>query len=137
MDKIWDSGSYDRRSIRLGGTTEMRNYNKNVARVHEHITDLKQIVENMRLMEEMTYGIEKELALLEENLPSEEVLEAMKEGKEKERISHLHNLLAEAYELIDEILGSPDDEQAQEGKGPISLEDILNLLPHNKRNNLS
>lgn len=115
----------------------MRNYNKKVARVHEHIAELKEIIEVMHSIEETVCGIEKELADIDGQLPPDEKIDAMPEGREKERIQHLCSLLKEAYEMIDEVLGMPEEEQAQGEQGHFTIDDILSLLPHGKRHDVS
>ncbi len=115
----------------------MRNYNKKVARVHEHIADLKVIIEQMRLIEEMVCNIEKDLAEIDGQLPPDEKIDAMPEGREKERIQHLCDLLKDAYEMIDEVLGTPEEEKAQGEQERFTIDDILNFLPRNKRHDLS
>ncbi|MBO7511011.1 MAG: hypothetical protein J6T35_07485 [Bacteroidales bacterium] len=98
------------------------------------------MLEHLEMIQGMVCDMEKELSAIDRELPSEDAINAMPEGKEKEQITHLCELLQEAFNLIDEILGAPEeDEDKTEGNGIFSIDDLLQLLPHGKgkRNNLS
>ena len=115
----------------------MKGYNRKVTRVRSDIKDLKAMLEHLEMIQGIVCDMEKELSDIDKELPSEEAIDAMPEGKEKEQIVHLCELLQEAFNLIDEILGAPEEEEKTGGNGMFSLEDLLQLLPHSKRNDLS
>ncbi len=116
----------------------MKGYNKKVTRVRSDIKDLKAMLEHLEMIQGIVCDMEKELSDIDKELPSEEAIDAMPEGKEKEQTVHLCELLQEAFNLIDEILGAPEpEEEKTEGNGMFSLEDLLKLLPPSKRNDLS
>ena len=116
----------------------MKGYNKKVTRVRSDIKDLKAMLDHLEMIQGIVCDMEKELSDIDKELPSEEAIDAMPEGKEKEQIVHLCELLQEAFNLIDEILGAPEEEEEKtQGNGMFSLEDLLQLLPHSKRNDLS
>lgn len=114
----------------------MKGYNRKVSRVRADIKDLKAMVEHLEMIQGIVCDMEKELSAIDQELPSEEAINAMPEGKEKEQITHLCELLQEAFNLIDEILGAPEEEKP-EGNGVFSLDDLLEFLPRGKRNDLS
>ena len=114
----------------------MKGYNKKVTRVRSDIKDLKAMMEHLEMIQSIVCDMEKELSEIDQELPSDEAIDAMPEGKEKEQITHLSELLQEAFNLIDEILGAPEEEKP-EGNGVFSLEDLLEFLPRSKRNDLS
>ncbi len=115
----------------------MKGYNRKVSRVRSDIKDLKAMLEHLEMIQGIVCDMEKELSAIDQELPSEEAIEAMPEGKEKEQIVHLCELLQEAFNLVDEILGAPEEEEKTEGNGIFSIDDLLQLLPHGKRNDLS
>ena len=115
----------------------MKGYNKKLSQIRSSIKDLKMMVNHLELIQNLVCDIEKELSIIDQELPSEEEINAMPEGKEKEQITHLCELMQEAFDLIDEILGAPEEEEKTEGNGIFSLDDLLQLLPHGKRNDLS
>lgn len=115
----------------------MRGYNKKISKVQSVIKDLKDVLEHLEMIQDIVCGMEKDLSEIDRELPSDEELDAMPEGKEKEQISHLCELLQEAFGLVDEILGAPEEENKPESNGIFSLEELLKMMPHGKRNDLS
>ena len=94
------------------------------------------MMDHLEMIQGIVYDMEKDLTSIDQELPSEEEIHAMPEGKEKEQLNHLSELLQEAFNLLDEILGAPEEEKP-EGNGVFSLDDLLEFLPRGKRHDLS
>ena len=89
-------------------------YTKDIKRVQKMISDLTQV-------EDAVLGIEQEVTDIDNALPGDTEFAAMADGPEKQELSRLFDLNDEAYDLIDEILGPPEEE--------ISVEEMLRQFP--------
>ncbi|MBQ3723796.1 MAG: hypothetical protein II851_08830 [Bacteroidales bacterium] len=96
-------------------------YNKEIKRVQKLIADLKRIHEILTQVEDTVLAIEQEVTDIDNALPEDAEVHAMPEGNEKKQILQLFDLNDEAYDLIDEILGPPEDE--------FSVEEMLRQFP--------
>ena len=70
-------------------------------------------------------AIEQEVTDIDNALPEDSEVHAMPEGPEKKQILQLFELNDEAYDLIDEILGPPEDE--------FSVEEMLRQFPASRK----
>ena len=119
-------------------------YGQKIKLVQDFIEELKQIKEVLFQIENEVCLVEKEISDLDAALPSDKDIAKMPSGVEKERILHLIDLNSQAFNMIDEILGPPEDEMTGEpegtkfspearGSGEISLDAILaNIKPGGK-----
>ena len=115
-------------------------YRKKIKAAQNRIGELKQIIDTLHQMEDYVYEVEKEISRIDQSLPSESELEKLADGQEKEQILHLIDLLKECYELIDEILGPPEEEEQNEEAPSFDgtdLDQILRLLPRKEKRHLS
>ncbi len=96
-------------------------YTKETKRVQKMISDLKRIQEILNQVEDTVLGIEQEVTDIDNALPGDTEFAAMPDGPEKQQLSQLFDLNDEAYDLIDEILGPPEEE--------ISVEEMLRQFP--------
>ncbi|MBR1576444.1 MAG: hypothetical protein IJ654_08360 [Bacteroidales bacterium] len=96
-------------------------YTKDIKRVQKMISDLKRIQEILTQVEDAVLGIEQEVTDIDNALPGDTEFAAMADGPEKQELSRLFDLNDEAYDLIDEILGPPEEE--------ISVEEMLRQFP--------
>lgn len=123
-------------------------YHDEIEFVKESIKDLKNIMGFLHEMEDAVYAIEKNIAEIDESLPDEETLAAMKEDDYKKEILELIEQMKEAYQLIDDILGEPEEgpeegpEEAADGgtlhfdeeNSNLSVLNIMKMLPKGKHN---
>lgn len=119
-------------------------YGQKIKLVQDFIEELKQIKEVLFQIENEVCLVEKEISDLDAALPSDKDIAKMPSGVEKERILHLIDLNNQAFNMIDEILGPPEDEMTGEpegtkfspearGSGEISIDAILtNMKPGGK-----
>ena len=113
-------------------------YKKKIAAVQARIDNLRKIKEIMFSMENTISEIENEIVQIDNSLPSDQQIAAMPDGAAKEQILHLIDLNDEAFRLIDELLGPPDDNFATDqfftsdaGTNPgreLTLEEAMKFL---------
>lgn len=84
-------------------------YSQKIDAVRSRIDELRRIKEILVEIEDTVYSIEKELSSIDTVLPSDSEIASMPSGEEKAQILHLIDLDNEAFDLIDEILGPPED----------------------------
>lgn len=123
-------------------------YEAKIKLVQDFIEELKQIKDMLFQVENEVCLVEKDISDIDASLPSDRDIARMPAGLEKEQIQHLIDLNAQAFGLIDEILGPPDDEMTGEpegtqfspearGNGTISLDEILAKMTPSGKNNAS
>ena len=97
-------------------------YNKEIKRVQKLIADLKRVQEVLYQVEDTVLAVEQEVTDIDNALPDDDTILAMPEGSEKKQIQQLIELNDEAYGLIDDILGPPEEDG-------ISVEEMLRQFP--------
>ncbi|MBO4263883.1 MAG: hypothetical protein J5871_04315 [Bacteroidales bacterium] len=125
-------------------------YSGKIKDVQGRIAELKRIKDALYQIEDSVYGIEKEVSRIDEALPDDGTVAAMPAGAEKEQLLHLFDILNQAYDLIDELLGPAEDDNASgqetrayspEARGntgrEISLEEVLKQIQAGGKNNAS
>lgn len=123
-------------------------YGKKIKLVKDFIEELTQIKEVLFQIENEVCMVEKDISDIDSSLPSDREIALMPSGAEKEQIQHLVDLDSQAFGLIDEILGPPEDELTgapegtqfspeARGTGDISLEAILANMKHGGKNSAS
>lgn len=123
-------------------------YEKKIKFVKGFIEELKQIREVLFQIENEVCMVEKDISDIDAALPSDRDIASMPAGVEKEQIQHLIDLDSQAFSLIDEILGPPEDELTgspegtrfspeARGTGDISLDAILANMKHGGKNSAS
>ena len=101
-------------------------HSKEIKRVQTLIADLKRIREILYQVEDTVLAIEQEVTDLDNALPSDPEVQAMPDGsREKKQLLELFDLNNEAFDLIDEILGPPEEE--------ISVEEMLRQFPASRK----
>ncbi len=101
-------------------------HTKDIKRVQKLITDLKRVQEILYQVEDTVLSIEQEVTDIDNALPTDEELAAMPDGSEKKQIRELIELNDEAYGLIDDILGPPEEDG-------ISVEEMLRQFPASRK----
>lgn len=123
-------------------------YEQKIKLVQDFIEELRQIKELLFQVENEVCLIEKDVSGLDAALPPDKDIAKMPAGAEKEQILHLIDLNNQAFNLIDEILGPPEDEITGElegtkfspearGSGEISLDAILSSMKPGGKNSAS
>lgn len=123
-------------------------YELKIKLVKDFIEELKQIKELLIQVEHEVCMVEKDISDIDSALPSDKDIAAMPAGVEKEQIQHLIDLNNQAFNIIDEILGPPEDEMTGEpegtrfspearGNGDISLDAILANMKAGGKNSVS
>lgn len=123
-------------------------YELKIKLVKDFIEELKQIKELLIQVENEVCMVEKDISDIDSALPSDKDIAAMPAGVEKEQIQHLIDLNKQAFNIIDEILGPPEDEMTGEpegtrfspearGNGDISLDAILANMKAGGKNSVS
>lgn len=123
-------------------------YGLKIKLVQDFIEELKQIKEVLFQIENEVCLVEKEISDLDAALPSDKDIAKMPAGVEKEQLLHLIDLNEQAFSIVDEILGPPDDEVTGEpegtrfspearGTGDISLDAILSNMKPGGKNSAS
>lgn len=125
-------------------------YSAQIKTLQAAIAELKQIKEFLMSVEDAAVSIEDELCRLDKVIPLETELNAIADPAEREQASHANDLLKEAYSLIDEVLGPPEDEmtgdpvgtayipeaKGNEGK-TISIDEILAQMKASSKGKIS
>ena len=96
-------------------------YSKQIKAVSETIEELQEISKLLDGIEEKVVAIEDAITSLDNSLPDNNEYDAMKEGPHKQELRKLFDLLGEAYKLIDDILGPPEDD--------FDVDEILKRFP--------
>lgn len=123
-------------------------YELKIKLVKDFIEELKQIKELLIQVENEVCMVEKDISDIDSALPSDKDIAAMPAGVEKEQIQHLIDLNNQAFNIIDEILGPPEDEMTGEpegtrfspearGNSDISLDAILANMKAGGKNSVS
>ena len=115
-----------------------------------HIKELKRIHETLYDIQDLVMDIERDISEIDHSLPSDKEIRAIKGGSQKREINKVLDLLDEAYELTDLILGPVDNPDTESpagtlftpeargnvyspearGSSDISIDDILKSFPH-------
>lgn len=85
-------------------------FSKEIKTIEEAIVQLKQIGSILDTIETTVLEIEDSLCDIDESVPHVELEPQKFTEAEKKEYDKLVNSLSEAYSLIDEILGPPDEE---------------------------
>jgi len=102
-------------------------YKKEIEILSKDIAQLNEIKEAIADLESRVMTIEKTVCAIDETIPSDAKIDAMAPGPEKEDILHALSLAKEAYDLIDEILGPPQQ------PGDAAMEDLA-IMPQARGN---
>ncbi len=88
----------------------MKPYSSEIKRVKTWLEELSRIRELMEDLQNGVVAIENDLNALDAALPGDAEIAAMPEGSAKSQLVKLLNLLNEAYQEVDDMLGAPEDE---------------------------
>ena len=96
-------------------------YSKQIKKVNEAIEELESIATLLDSIEGKVVSIEEAITSLDNALPDNDEYDSMKEGPRKKELRQLFDLLGEAYKLIDDILGPPEND--------FDVDEILKRFP--------
>ena len=112
-------------------------YKKQIDTVKKYIDELHDTKELLLAVQDRILKIEQQIGKIDDALPSDDDAARMAPGPEKAELYELFDLNDSAFDLIDEILGPPEDELTGEPTGTafspeargndteISLEQVL------------
>ena len=89
----------------------MKPYSSEIKSVKTWLEELSRIRELMEDLQNGVVAIENDLNALDAALPGDAEIAAMPEGSAKSQLVKLLNLLNEAYQEVDDMLGAPEDGQ--------------------------
>lgn len=123
-------------------------FTKQLSSIRERVAELQQIRDVLVQIEDTVCAIEKEVSDIDSKLPSDDEIDTMPEGKEKEDLIELIELGNEAFRLVDEILGPPEDELTGDPQGTayspeargmktISLDEVLSQMMNGNKGRTS
>ncbi|MCR5071131.1 MAG: hypothetical protein K6A62_04310 [Bacteroidales bacterium] len=118
--------------------------------LQESIKRLQEVKEVLYAVEDLTLEVERSTSEIDARVPLREDLPQIQDGEQRAQVEHALDLLEEAFGLIDEILGPPEDEVTGEPVGtpmdPVArgsrsselrLEDFLSNYKPGGKNKLS
>ncbi len=114
----------------------------------DRIGQLKELREVARQITDTVACIEEEINQVDESMPNPRRLTDITDKKEREQLKKAEKLLREAYELIDAILGPPEDNTVPSGEtlipeakgnssSSLSIDDILKQFPSQTKKTVS
>lgn len=123
-------------------------FTKQLSSIRERVAELQQIRDVLVQIEDTVCAIEKEVSDIDSKLPSDDEIGTMPEGKEKDDLLELIELDNEAFRLVDEILGPPEDELTGDPQGTayspeargmktISLDEVLSQMMNGNKGRTS
>ena len=123
-------------------------YKKTTRAIKERIEELESFKDVLYQIQDTVCAIEKELSDIDASLPSDAELRAMPESAEKRQILDIIDLNFKAFDLVDDILGPPQDEVTGEtagtayspearGANAVSLDEILARVAAEGKNKAS
>lgn len=83
-------------------------FSKEIEALGKIIAELDNIKELISRSEERVMVLEKSICAIDEALPPDGSIDMMKSGSEKRDVLRAIELTGRAYELVDEIIGPPD-----------------------------
>lgn len=125
-------------------------YTSDIKVLEAAIKELKQIKEFLAAVEDAAVSIEDELCDIDKAVPLETELASIADPEERKDAARANELLKEAFTLIDEVLGPPEDEitgdpvgtaYIPEAKGnqenSISIDEILSQIRASGKDKIS
>ena len=92
-------------------------YADDIKTLHDSIKRLQEIKEVLYAVEDVALDVEKGVSDIDARLPMREDLGKLADKEQRAQAEHALDLLDQAFALIDEILGPPEDELTGEPVG--------------------
>lgn len=92
-------------------------YAEDIRILQDAIKRLKEIKEVLYTVEEVALEVERSVGEVDTRLPMRDDLRLIRDGEQRARAEHALDLLEQSFNLIDEILGPPEDELTGEPAG--------------------
>lgn len=83
-------------------------YSSEIESLKKIIAELEQLGQMMYQVESRVAALEKIVCSIDESLPDDEEISAMKPGRQKDSLNKVIDLANEAYNLVDELIGPPN-----------------------------
>lgn len=83
-------------------------YTKDIESLAKILAELKEIKETITAAENRAVVLERAVCSIDESLPDDDAISKMKPGKDKNELIRALKLTKRAYDLVDELLGSPE-----------------------------
>lgn len=127
-------------------------YSAEIQMLTERIEQLNQIRDILYNIDDTVCSIEQEVSDIDNSLPNPKRLTDIKDPSERKQLTKAENLLKEAYAIIDELLGNPEDEATGQPSGTTympeakgssssptgpSIDEILSKVRSSSKNKLS
>ncbi|MCR4860098.1 MAG: hypothetical protein K5910_05485 [Bacteroidales bacterium] len=94
-----------------------KGYADDIKTLQDSIKRLQEIKEVLFAVEDVALEVERSVSGIDARIPLRENLSRIGDGEERAQAEHALDLLEEAFGLIDEILGPPEDEMTGEPVG--------------------
>ena len=95
----------------------MNRFSHDIKFLQDYLRRLREIKEVLYAAEEVAIDVERGVSEIDARIPLREKLDEITDAAERAEAEHALDLLDEAFALIDEILGPPDDELTGEPVG--------------------
>ncbi len=95
----------------------MNRFSNDIRFLQDCLRRLREIKEVLYAAEEVAINVERGVSEIDARIPLREKLDEITDAAERAEAEHALDLLDEAFTLIDEILGPPDDEITGEPVG--------------------
>jgi hypothetical protein len=92
-------------------------YTEDIKKLQDSIKRLQEIKEVLYAVEDVALDVEKGVSDIDARLPMREDLGKLADKEQRAQAEHALDLLDQAFALIDEILGPPEDELTGEPVG--------------------
>ena len=121
----------------------MKPYSKEIKNVRSWLEELSKVRELMEDLQDGVVAIENELNRLDASLPGDAEIAAMPDSPSKQQLLKLLDLLNEAYNEVDDLVGAPEDELTGQPLGTafspeargnsasdLSLDELMRQIQH-------
>lgn len=92
-------------------------YKKELQKLEEHVLELKQFIEILEEVENSVMTLEREVVAIDESLPKDREIRSIKNHEQRKELNHVLDVMDEAYNLIDQILGPAFEDGENEPEG--------------------
>ncbi len=87
-------------------------YSTRIALLQDAVNQLRHIKETLLKTGDTICSIEDRVGEIESSLPAD--ASAIDDPTEREQVSHAEDLISEAYALVDDMIGPPEEQQSME-----------------------
>ncbi|MCQ2182220.1 MAG: hypothetical protein MJY89_02295 [Bacteroidales bacterium] len=121
---------------------------KEITQLQDRVRQLHELHELALQISDTACQLEAEISSIDESLPNPKKLSEIKDKSERVQLAEAEELLKEAYSIVDEILGPPEDEifdhsdikalsPEARGSKDMSIEEIMKQFSIGRKGNAS